>query len=191
MNISTKIKEAVKWVLVFVTLNVLFCIIEQLVLFFIDFQSFLCFFNALCLLESFFFQCLLFLVITLLTVKWIDRKYYYFIFPITLFLLLSSVFLFNIHMEENEVFFVSYPTDFAIKYCFDYNANIILDILLFIKPLHGIFESTYLPYNTIYFYILYAVTPFVYYLGLTYLCNYIIKKKIVNKKLNIIKNGNI
>jgi len=88
-------------------------------------------------------------------------------------------------MEENEVFFVSYPTDFAIKYCFDYNANIILDILLFIKPLHGIFESIYVPYNTIYFYILYAVTPFVYYLGLTYLCNYIIKKKIINKKLNI------
>jgi len=177
MNISTKIKEAVKWVLVFVTLNVLFCIIEQLVLFFIDFQSFLCFFNALCLLESFFFQCLLFLVITLLTVKWIDRKWYYLLFPIILFLLLNLLFLFNIQVDVNKNLFMYVPS-FAFD-CLNYNTNIISTVSVHIKPFSCLLNGGILSdFNTVHFYILHIVSPFIYYLGLTYLCNYIVKNKI-------------
>ena len=79
-------------------------------------------------------------------------------------------------MEENKVFFLASDCSFAFDY-YCYNANIISDILEYVHPLRLFDDGAFLPENTIYFYVLYAGTPFIYYLGLTYLCNYIVKKK--------------
>ena len=175
MNISTKIKEAGKWVLVFVILNVLFDIIQQLLTYIFEPQCY--FLDILLELKVLLFQCLSFGVITLLSVKWINRKYYYFVFPIILFLFLSSVFLFGSHMSgDSKMFYILFPS-FAYD-CWVYGWNIISIVLIRVHPLSGMFEGEIIsPENTIYFYVLYAVTPFIYYLGLTCLCNYIVKRK--------------
>jgi hypothetical protein len=183
-NISTKIKEAGKWVLVFTILKILISVIEQFILYVYYSHYQLYFFDILGIFNPLLFQCLLFLVITLLTVKWIDRKRYYFVFPTILFLFLSFVFLFNLHIEENKLIFTSCWYCFAYN-CFHYNANIICDVLEYIKSYEGIDEGGLYIDNPIYlsyFYILYVITPCIYYLGLTCLCNYIIKRKLRTKK---------
>jgi len=175
MHIFTKIKEAGKWVLVFVILKVLISIVERLLLYI--FNPDISWFDILLDLKSLLFQSLSFLIITLLTAKWINKKYYYFIFPSILFLVSNFLFLFHLYMEENKVFFSASFCSFAVDY-FCYNANIISDILMQIHLLSGIFDGgIFFTESIIYFYVLYAGTPFIYYLGLTYLCNYIVKKK--------------
>ena len=177
MNIPTKIKEAGKWVLVLVILKVLISIIELLLMCILYPETYLSFFNVLWELKCLFIRCLPFLIITLLTVKWIHKKYYYFVFPLILFLVSNFLFLFHLQIEENSVFFLAEYCSFAMDF-YSYNANIISDILTYVHPLFGMFDGGIcLPENTIYFYVLYAINPFVYYLGLTCLCNYIVKRK--------------
>jgi len=180
-NIPAKIKEAIKWVLVFTILNVLFRTIVNLILFFLDTEYYLYYFDARILATS-FFQSLSFLMITLLTIKWINRKYYYFVFPITLFLLLNLVFFFNLQLENNTIIFLTHSITSSYD-CYIYSSNIVSDILFFIKPLddYSLFDGwTFIVYNIIYFYILFALSSFIYFLGLTCLCNYIIN--IIKKK---------
>jgi len=172
-NIPPKIKEVIKWVLVFTLLNAVF----QAILFFSD-RFFVN--DIFSFLQPLFVQSLLFLTITLLTARWIHRKRYYLFFPIILFLLLSVVFLFNLQIENNKIVFLAGFPSFSTD-CFNYNANIITDVLLHIKPLDGFFScGIFRPDNTIYFYTVFSIMPFMYFLGLTCLCNYIIN--IIKKK---------
>ena len=175
MNILTKLKEAGKWILVFTIIRILFAIIEQVLLY--VFYPYAYWFDA-----TFLLSCLSFLVITLLTAKWIDRKRYYLIFPIILFLFLNSVLFFCLKTFETHNFYINAP-GFA-EDCWIYSNNIISDILMYIKPFYCLHDGGVLTnFNPVYFYILYTITPFLYYLGLTYLCNYIVKKKIKKHKL--------
>ena len=173
MNIFTKIKESGKWVLIFLMLKMLIIMIEQLLLYIFDTQSL----NILWELEILLLQCFSFFVITLLTAKWINRKYYYFVFPIIIFLFLNFVLLFSLHiMFEDRTFYINIPS-FA-NTCWNYGWNIITTVLIKIKPFYCWADGGFLShFNVFYFYILYAVTLFIYFFGLTCLCSYIVKKK--------------
>ena len=176
MNISTKIKEAGKWGLVFVILKVLITLIEQLLLYISDTQSYLFYLNVLRELEILLVPCFLFFLITLLTAKWMNRKYYYFVFPIIIFLFLNFVLLFSLHVFEDKMFYMNVPS-FAFDNI-DYTNNMITDILLcYVKPFYCLIDGGFLShFNVFYFYILYVINPFVYYLGLSCLCSYVKRK---------------
>ena len=129
------------------------------------------------ILVTLLFQCLMFLITTLFTVRWIDNRYYFLVFPFISFLTLNLVFLFNLEFADNNVKFATSFPSFSYN-CFRYNESIVTDIFkLCIKPLEGLFEgSHFCPANTVYFYILFAVIPFAYYTVLTFSC-YIVRKR--------------
>lgn len=159
-DISIKFKEAITWFLIFTVLSILLEAIGQLILFFLsDIQSYE---HIPYILKTLFIQCLLFLTITFLTMKWIWRKYYFLAFPTILFLLLNFVFLFNLEWTNGKAKFITSFPSFPLD-CYDYNASVITDISnLLIKPLEGIFDGgIFCPDNTAYFYILFAVIPLV------------------------------
>ena len=174
-SVANFAQHAVKWFLFFTVLSILLEITGQLILFFISdieirFSAYIG--------KNLFIQCCLFLLITLLTMKWIKKKHYYLVFPLIMFLLLNSVFLFTSELVDNKLKFATSFPSFSSN-CYYYNANIVTDFLNIynIIPLEGVFgESHFFPHNMVYFYILFAVTPFVYYTVLTCLCSYFVKK---------------
>ena len=79
MTTLTKLKEAGKWILVFTIVSTLFLVVEQLINFIFDQFIFdQCTSNLQHIFSNFLFTflipCLLFLVVTLLTIRWINRK---------------------------------------------------------------------------------------------------------------------
>ena len=181
-----KIKEAIKWVLIFAILSILFLVAGRLILFFFtDTDGIPCsnISNSwLFYLKTIFLQCVCFFIVTLLTIKWIYRKHYYLIFPITQFLLFNVVFFFNIELIDSKLKFWTTFTSFAYD-CFSYSGNIIADFLYCKIPMYGLFDGGFFaPDNTIYVYILLAVSPFIYFTILTRLCSFIVRKKLTQKK---------
>ena len=183
--INMIMKEVIKWVLVFTVLNILFLVAGQFILFFLtDTNGVLCsmfyYFNSwLTYLGTVFFQCFLFLIITLLTIKWIYKKHYYLVFPTILLLLFNAVFFavffLNIEFVDSKTF-----NSFAHN-CFSYSANIIADFLYCKISLYGIYDGGFFaPDNTIYAYILLVVIPFIYFSILTCLCSFIVREKLTN-----------
>ena len=171
-----EIKETIKWFLIFTASNLLLGAIGQLILFFLsDIQGFE---YIPAIVKNIFIQCLLFSAITLLTMKWIGKKHYYLVFPLIVFLLLNLVFLFNLELIDNKLKFItSVP---SISYdCYYHNASMLTDILNVndIIQLEGTFDGgLFYPYNTVYFYVLFAITSFVYYTVLTCLSSFFLKK---------------
>jgi hypothetical protein len=159
MNISTKIKEAGKWVLVFTILTMLFSIIEELLLF-VFYPQYNFYFYFLNVLLDTLYPSLVLFIITLLTIWWINRKYYYLVFPIILFLLMSSM-------------FPLFPVLLLTMALLRFHGLIIM-------KMGAYFANT--NFTIICYYIIYVVIPCLYYLGLTCLCNYIVKRKLGNKK---------
>ena len=188
MDISMKMKEAIKWVLTFAVLSILLLIVGQLVLAFFTINdgsscSGICdFYSWMGYLKTVFFQCLCLLVVTLLTIKWIYKKQYYLIFPITQFLFLNAVFFLNIELIEGKIKLWITTYSFAY-YCFLHGGNIIVDFLYCKIPFHGIFDGGFfIPNSTIYAYILFVVTPLINFIVLTRTCGFIVRKKLSKKE---------
>ena len=183
---SLKIKEAIKWFLTFAILSILLFVVGHLILVFLtDTNGFPCSSIShtwLSYLETLFLQCVCFLITTLLTMKWIYRRYYYLIFPITQFLLYNAVFFLNIELTDDKVKFLATFPSFAHD-CFSYSGNIISDFLYCKIPMYGLFDGGFFaPDSTIYVYILLAVSPFIYFTILTRSCGFIVRKKLVQKE---------
>ena len=181
-----KIKEAIKWTLTFAILSILLLVGGHLILFFFtDTDGIPCsnISNSwLFYLKTIFLQCVCFFIVTLLTIKWIYRKHYYLIFPITQFLLFNAVFFLNIELIDSKLKFCTTSTSFAYD-CFSYSGNIIADFLYCKIPMYGLFDGGFFaPDNTIYVYILLVVSPFIYFTILTRLCSFIVRKKLTQKK---------
>ena len=173
---KTKFHLLIKWFLVFTVFNLLFEAIGQLILFFTDNQLFLFLLNIPSISKYLFIQSFLFFTITLLTIKWVERKHSYLIFPLVLFLLFNIAFLLNLKFTENGLVFMSDFPSFSFDY-FRYIADISTNTLLHRIPIEVTFDGGFLyPHNTIYFYIFYAIIPFVYFSILTFISRYIVKK---------------
>ena len=183
---SIKVKEAIKWVLIFAILSILLLVVGHLILIFLpDTNSFPCSSIShtwLPYLGTLFLQCVCFLITTLLTIKWIYRRYYYLIFPITQFFLYNAVFFLNIELIDGKIkFWTTFPS-FAND-CFSYSGNIISDFLYCKIPMYGLFDGGFFaPDSTIYVYLLLTVSPFIYFTILTRSCSFIVRKKLAQKK---------
>ena len=172
-------KETIKWVLVFAILNILLSVTGQLLLLFFDNYGVSCsIIDCFFFWKALFFQILCFSAITFLTKIWIQKRYYYFIFPTLYFLFSNFIFFSNLKLMDDKVVFWISMHSFAHDFL-DYNTDIITSFLYCRVPLYGYFDGgVFIPHNTIYFYVLFVVVPFVYYTILTGSCSYIVRKKL-------------
>jgi hypothetical protein len=131
---------------------------------------------------------MIFSIFSLMTIKFVDKKYFLFFYPITLTIIYNLIFIFNLGIDEGQILFLADDSGFSIKYLL-INGQTIPDILNSFMPLEGIFDGgIFCPNDTAYFYILWILLPILYYFGLSWITNKIINMNKSNLKKNIEHN---
>ena len=188
------LQEAVKWILTLVVLSLLLLTVGHLILNFLTdnhglrCSTFSIYDDLSRSLDYIFYQYVTFLIITLLTIMWIHRRFYFFIFPIAVFLLSNILFFVNTEFIEGKLSFALILNTFSYDF-FVFTGNIISDFFYCKIPLYGTYDGGFHhPHNTTHAYILYTIIPLIYYIILTCSCNYIVRRILKKKHLTAVKS---